>query len=317
MDIRPESELRPRVGAATERLTALLGVLLPGAEVEHIGATAVPGSLTKGDLDLMVRVPAELYDEALAALDGAFERNHPEEWTPSLASFNERPEAELPAGIQLVAAGSVADRAFAEWRGRLRSDPGLLGRYNDFKTRHAGDDYEAYTQAKGELIEAVLWPSGAALRTATPGDHRDIAALWTQAFFESPNGGRDGPYKTADAEASAAGGELFVIEEGIELAAVVGLLRGNCAAAAIAGHGEVEISRLAVARKFQRRGHARRLLEHCHSLARERGVDIVLWSRPEQTAGHSLYRSLGYERRPGRDRSNEGGEQIVFGLRLG
>jgi ribosomal protein S18 acetylase RimI-like enzyme len=155
-------------------------------------------------------------------------------------------------------------------------------------------------------------------RPATPGDYRDIAALWTKAFFESPSGGRDGPYEPAEAEASAAAGELFVISDVVEVASVVALLPGNCPAAAIAGDGEAEISRLAVARTFQRRGHARRLLDHCHSLARERGVeDIVLWSRPEQTAGHSLYRSLGYQRLPDRDRSNERGEQIVFGLRLG
>ncbi len=318
MDIRPESELRARVAAATERLTALLGHLLPGADVHHIGATAVPGSLTKGDIDLMVRVPAERFEEALAALEGTFEPNHPEVWTPSLASFNERPQAELPVGVQLVVAGGIADRAFAEWRQRLCDDPELLGRYNEFKSRHAGAAYEPYTRAKGELIEAVLWPEGAVLRTATAGDHRDIAALWTEAFFETARSGRDGPYAAGDAKASAASGELLVIENGVELAAVVALLRGGSAVAAIAEDREAEISRLAVARKFQRRGHARRLLDHCHGLARERGVeDVVLWSRPQQTAGHSLYRSLGYRRLPERDRSNERGEQIVFGLRLG
>jgi ribosomal protein S18 acetylase RimI-like enzyme/GrpB-like predicted nucleotidyltransferase (UPF0157 family) len=315
MDIRPESELRPQVEAAIERLTPLLGLMLPGAEIEHIGATAVPGSLTKGDLDLMARVPVERFEEALAALDSNFEQDHPEEWTPSLASFNERPAIELPVGVQLVVAGSIADRAFSEWRNRLRADPELLGRYNELKTRHSGDEYEPYTQAKAELIEAALWPEGAALRAATPGDHRDIAALWTQAFFESAS--RDGPYETADAEESAAGGELFVVEEGIELVAVVALLRGDSGAAAIASDAEAEISRLAVEREVQRRGHARRLLDHCHALARERGVEeVVLWSRPEQTAGHALYRSLGYERLPERDRSSERGEQIVFGLSL-
>jgi ribosomal protein S18 acetylase RimI-like enzyme/GrpB-like predicted nucleotidyltransferase (UPF0157 family) len=317
MDIRPESKLRPQVTAAIERQTALLGRLVPGADLEHIGATAVPGSLTKGDLDLMVRVPAERFEEALAALESCFERNHPDEWTPSLASFNERPEVELPVGVQLVVAGSIADRAFAEWRDRLRADPELLGRYNELKTRHAGDEYEPYTQAKGELIEAVLWPRGPVLRPADPGDHRDIAALWTQAFYESPEGGRAEPYGVDDVEESAAGGGLLVIEQGVDLAAGVALMRGGEDPGGVSREDEAEVCRLAVAREIRRRGHARRLLDHCHALARERGVEkVVLWSRPEQTAGHALYRSLGYQRLPERDRTNERGEQIVFGLSL-
>ena len=33
-----------------------LSVVLPYAEIEHIGATSVPGTITKGDLDINVRV---------------------------------------------------------------------------------------------------------------------------------------------------------------------------------------------------------------------------------------------------------------------
>jgi GrpB-like predicted nucleotidyltransferase (UPF0157 family) len=39
--------------ATSEQLTALLP---PSSEVLHIGATSVPGALTGGDLDIVVRV---------------------------------------------------------------------------------------------------------------------------------------------------------------------------------------------------------------------------------------------------------------------
>ena len=159
--------------------------------------------------------------------------------------------------------------------------------------------------------------AGSNLRPARADDYRDIAALWTDAVCDAARGGRGRPYTSDDVESSAGSGELFVIEEVVDLVAVVALLRGGQGPGAVSVAGEAEISRLAVAAEFKRRGHARRLLAHCHSLARGRGISrIVLWSRPRQGAAHSLYRSLGYQRLPDRDRSNKSGEQIIFGLRL-
>jgi GrpB-like predicted nucleotidyltransferase (UPF0157 family)/ribosomal protein S18 acetylase RimI-like enzyme len=315
--IRPEEELRPVVALAIQRQTDRLGRLLPGAEVDHIGATAVPGALSKGDLDLMIRVPEPAFDDAVAALDSEYQRNHSEEWTPSLASFIEAPEVDLPVGVQLVVAGCIADRAFGGWRDRLRADSRLLADYNGFKTEHADDDYEQYTEAKGRFIERAIRDGVPDLRPAEPGDHRDIVALWTQAFVEPPDSGRDLPYEVQDVEATAQAGELFVIEEGVDLVAVIGLSRVGEGPGAVSRADELEISRLAVALDFRDRGFARRLLAHCHSCARERRVsNIVLWSRPNQSAAHSLYRSFGYVRLPERDRTSERGEQIVFGVRL-
>jgi GrpB-like predicted nucleotidyltransferase (UPF0157 family) len=40
---------------------SLIEVLPPAADVRHFGATAVPGCLTKGDLDIVVRVPIDQF----------------------------------------------------------------------------------------------------------------------------------------------------------------------------------------------------------------------------------------------------------------
>ena len=51
-----ECSRRDAVAAAFAVHRQQLEELLPGAEVQHIGSTAVPGSLTKGDLDINMSV---------------------------------------------------------------------------------------------------------------------------------------------------------------------------------------------------------------------------------------------------------------------
>lgn len=310
--------VRPKVAAAIERHTARLTQLLPGSEAEHIGATAVPGALTKGDLDLLVRVPAERFEGAVEALKSYCAPSYPDDWTASRASFKEQPEVDVPVGIQLVIAGSADDRLFVRWRELLRENRGLHARYNEFKSARAGENYAEYTKAKGEFIEQALAEADPDVRLARNSDYGAIAELWTEAFVRSGDGGRNLAYLESDVSASAQAGELFVVEATGEIAGVAALMPGGLDAASVSRSGEAEVTRLAVAPNQRRQGYARKLLSHCHTEARARGSSgVVLWSRPAQTAAHELYLSLGYRRLPDRDRRNQGGEQIVFHLALG
>jgi GrpB-like predicted nucleotidyltransferase (UPF0157 family) len=158
MELVSERELRDRVLRAMERNFAVIERLLASTTIEHIGATAVPGSLTKGDLDLLVAVPAADFGDAKHRLAERYAPHYPEEWEAERASFAEVPEADLPVGVQLVVAGGEDERVFLAWRDRLRSEPELLERYNELKSRHGGDDYDAYTAAKARFIEAAVAP---------------------------------------------------------------------------------------------------------------------------------------------------------------
>jgi len=153
MVIRPESECRDVVRVVQAEHRSRIGGRLPQAKIEHIGATSVEGSLTKGDLDLLVRVPGIGFEEAVVALGGLYAIHQRENWTPTFASFKAEPDPQVPLGVQLVAAGSTDDRAFMEWRERLSTDPDLLRRYNDLKLAHADDDPEDYVDAKAKFIE--------------------------------------------------------------------------------------------------------------------------------------------------------------------
>jgi GrpB-like predicted nucleotidyltransferase (UPF0157 family) len=133
-------------------------MLLPGARVEHIGATSIPGSLTKGDLDLCVQVERGAFQEADRILAGQFARNVGSDQTASLSSFvdNSRP---VPVGVQLVVLGGDED-VFLRWRDLLRRSPEVLKAYNELKMRWHGGSHGGYRAAKSEFIEKALRARG-------------------------------------------------------------------------------------------------------------------------------------------------------------
>src|SRR4051812_26865206 len=106
ISIRDEAGLRSATRIAFEEHRARVVELLPGVEVEHVGSTSIPGALTKGDLDLLVRVEASDFDRAVAALRGLYSIHQPENWTSTYASFVAGAERRLPVGVQLAVIGS-------------------------------------------------------------------------------------------------------------------------------------------------------------------------------------------------------------------
>jgi GrpB-like predicted nucleotidyltransferase (UPF0157 family) len=154
---RPAEQLRAAADQALADHTRRIGARVPVAEVEEMGATAVPGALTKGDLDLLVRVPADEFQPAISALRDAYAEHQRENWSPTFASFIAPDLADpLPVGIQLVVAGSDDDREFTGFRDLLRRRPDLVDRVNRLKRSFEGGDPEAYWIAKQELIEVIL-----------------------------------------------------------------------------------------------------------------------------------------------------------------
>jgi GrpB-like predicted nucleotidyltransferase (UPF0157 family) len=154
--IRPGADLAEAVRAPFEHHRGQVLRLVPDGEVEHVGATSVPGALTKGDLDVLVRVHSSEFSRAVAALRNVYAIHQPDNWTATLASFTD-PASSAPAvGVQLVVAGSASDALFGPFREALIADPALLAEYNALKLRLDGESYEHYTTAKGAFVEDVL-----------------------------------------------------------------------------------------------------------------------------------------------------------------
>lgn len=137
--------------AATARLRSLLG---PDAEITHVGATAVPNCLTKGDVDIVVRVDRVAFSTALAALDAHYEKNIGSPRDDRFASYTDETGA-FPLGIQLVVRGSEYD-SFKDFSDRLRASETLRASYNALKRSFVGADMETYRKAKADFIARTL-----------------------------------------------------------------------------------------------------------------------------------------------------------------
>lgn len=138
-----------------ERVASELKTLLPSsADIRHIGATAVAGCLTKGDLDIVVRIAAHDFVQADDALAARFARNVGSKRTETFSSFEDK--ATTPhLGIQLTVAGGEDDD-FHLFVDALRRDPDLVARYNALKRQFDGQPMDVYRTAKSAFIGDVL-----------------------------------------------------------------------------------------------------------------------------------------------------------------
>jgi GrpB-like predicted nucleotidyltransferase (UPF0157 family) len=149
-----EAEIRARVTAAFEAHQRRILAWCPRVEVEHVGSTAVPGSLTKGDLDIQVRVSAEQFAETDAALGRHYARNVESTHSATFSSFKDD-GADPPLGIQLTAIGGPED-FFVRIREFLIANEESNERYNELKRRFEGATMAEYRAAKSAFLEELL-----------------------------------------------------------------------------------------------------------------------------------------------------------------
>lgn len=137
---------------------SLSGVLPPNTDVRHIGATAVPGCLTKGDLDVVIRVPIDHFSDVDAALASRFSRNEGSIRTETFSAFEDA-SSQPQLGVQLTAIAGPFD-VFHLFIEALRQSPRLVEEYNALKVQHNGSDMVAYRTAKDAFVKKVLADCG-------------------------------------------------------------------------------------------------------------------------------------------------------------
>jgi GrpB-like predicted nucleotidyltransferase (UPF0157 family) len=139
--------------AERRRVVALLDEAVPEAEVIEVGSTAIPGVIGKGDLDILVRCPADRFDETLLRLDACLPRN-PKQFSSADYQGYVVPSP-LDVALQVTVAGGPHDD-FVPFVEALTADPDLVERYNQLKRTWDGRPMDAYREAKADFIQQVL-----------------------------------------------------------------------------------------------------------------------------------------------------------------
>jgi len=145
----------PQVKRTLSQVYAQLEALVPDAELHHIGATAIPGALTKGDVDVLLRASGARFQAVVDVLKRHFTIKQPANWTPEFASFGDDTSFELPLGVQVVIKDAREDFLLF-LRDYFVSHHDALADYNRLKITHAAEGPEGYWKAKDRFLTKIL-----------------------------------------------------------------------------------------------------------------------------------------------------------------
>jgi len=131
-----------------------LSKLLPTADIQHVGSTAIPNALTKGDMDINVRVRKNEFDKALGELSNIYDDNKGNTRTSVFASFK-KSGLDLPLGIQLTVIDSEMD-FFVKQRDFFLAYSEHQKEYDRLKQTFDGKPMSEYRLAKEKFFEKMM-----------------------------------------------------------------------------------------------------------------------------------------------------------------
>jgi GrpB-like predicted nucleotidyltransferase (UPF0157 family) len=114
----------------------------------------VLGCLTKGDLDIVVRVTSGNFNQVDALLAARFARNEGSIRTADFSAFEDT-STDSHLGIQLTVIGGPDD-FFHLFADALRRSPDLVSEYNALKRHYDCKEMADYRVAKDSFVERVL-----------------------------------------------------------------------------------------------------------------------------------------------------------------
>lgn len=131
----------------------LIRTLVPGSDVQHVGSSAIPECLTKGDLDIQVRISADAFEAAKAALQDHYQLL-PGGFSESGAVSFKDDSTNPPLGVHLTVIGGGSD---IQWKFRevLLARRDLRAAYDDLKRQLQGKSMDDYRIAKDKFFQML------------------------------------------------------------------------------------------------------------------------------------------------------------------
>ena len=148
-------QYQPRLKRLFSQIAEEILQRIPDARVEHIGASSIPGAISKGDLDVFVGIRRSEFRQSILLLhEIGFSEKQETLRTSSLCMLESQGYG-CDVAVQLVENGSRFEM-FLEFRNALLQNPMLLADYNNMKRRCESLDENQYRAIKSTFIEGVL-----------------------------------------------------------------------------------------------------------------------------------------------------------------
>lgn len=119
-------------------------------DIQHVGSSSILGALSKGDLDIQIRVSSENFEKIKEILNLNFKSKRQELWNEGFSIFGNE-EKGISIDYMITTIDSSADD-FYKVRDFLRKNPAMLARYNEVKKIYHGKNYSEYRIAKSEFF---------------------------------------------------------------------------------------------------------------------------------------------------------------------
>ncbi|NUF17192.1 GrpB family protein [Acinetobacter lactucae] len=131
-----------------------ISTLLPFAKIEHIGSSAIPNVISKGDLDIYIEVKPEHFEFAIGQLKTLnFIEKQNTLRTHELCMLESLNNDDV--AFQIVVTDSVF-AFFLTFRNKLMDSPTLVNEYNQLKLQCSHLDHDQYRKIKSDFINRVL-----------------------------------------------------------------------------------------------------------------------------------------------------------------
>lgn len=131
-----------------------ISTLLPFAKIEHIGSSAIPNAISKGDLDIYVEVKSDQFEFAIAQLKTLdFIEKQNTLRTHELCMLESLNNDDV--AFQIVVTDSIFT-FFLTFKNKLISSPTLVNEYNQLKLQCSHLDPDQYRTIKSDFINRVL-----------------------------------------------------------------------------------------------------------------------------------------------------------------
>ncbi|MEA9357583.1 GrpB family protein [Bacteriovorax sp. PP10] len=155
MLLKPYEDYSKHVNDLFVILSKELRSILPDARIEHIGSSAVPGSISKGDLDVFVGVDHSHFNQALSLIKSLDFYEKKGTFRSDELCMLVTDKFNYDVAVQLVSNGSEFED-FLKFRDLLKTNDEFVKEYNEVKLMAQYLDGNEYRQKKSIFITKIL-----------------------------------------------------------------------------------------------------------------------------------------------------------------